>query len=310
MFSAQISSCCLLLLLLGLAHKVVYCGILRVGTPLPWNAAKPVLNIVRTSGIQQFINHYVRSKDVETPLFLWGDEVEYGLFRYDAATGRYDLSMRGKEVKELLVEKEQRLKGLPSGCEWQPEFGSWMVEAVPRDPYGGYISDLLLVEKNMQLRRRRLHAVLKNKEIAPSAGNFPMMGVPGYAHTKDRGGPVANSAYLSDEVINPHPRFGTLVRNIRARRQGNVDIRIPKADQRTIFPLRNTTNDSATAVTKSSTATAALLDNDTTIHMDAMAFGTCHPYTRPLSSIHAHPHKTSRTTLPPSHPLSIYPCIL
>ena len=131
------------------------------------------------------------------------------------------------------------------------------------DPYGGYISDLLLVEKNMQLRRRRLHAVLKNKEIAPSSGNFPMMGVPEYAHTKDRGGPVANSSYLSDEVINPHPRFGTLVRNIRARRQGNVDIRIPKADQQSITPLHSTTSDRAPAV----------VNNDTTIHMDAMAFG-------------------------------------
>ena len=128
------SSCCHLLLLFGLAHNIVYIysGILRVGNPLPWHSAKPVLNVVRTSGIEQFINHYVRSKDVETPLFLWGDEVEYGLFRYDATTGRYDLSMCGKEVKELLVEKEQRLKGLTSGCEWQPEFGSWMVEAVPR----------------------------------------------------------------------------------------------------------------------------------------------------------------------------------
>ena len=268
MFSTKMSSCCHLLLLLGFAC-MTNSGILRIGTPLPWNAAKPVLNIVRTSGIQQFINHYVRSKDVETPLFLWGDEVEYGLFRYDATAGRYDLSMRGKEVKELLVEKEQRLKGLTSGCEWQPEFGSWMVEAVPRDPYGGYISDLLLVEKNMQLRRRRLHAVLRNQEIAPSTGNFPMMGVSGYAHTKDCRGTIANSAYLSDEVINPHPRFGTLVRNIRARRQGNVDIRIPKADQRTITPLLGATNERGKAVIKSSTAA----DNDTTIHMDAMAFG-------------------------------------
>ena len=113
-------------------------GILRVGTPLKWHIAKPVLQSVRTSGIKQFINHYQRSKEVETPLFLWGDELEYGLFRYDATTGRYDLSMRGKELKEQLAKNEEGLKGLKSGVEWQPEFGSWMIEAVPREPYGTF----------------------------------------------------------------------------------------------------------------------------------------------------------------------------
>lgn len=106
-----------------------------------------------------------------------------------------------------------------------------MIEAVPRDPYGGYISDLLLVEKNMQLRRKRLHAVLQNEEIAPTTANFPMMGVAGYGHTIGKGGDVANSAYISDEVINPHPRFGTLTRNIRERRLSNVNIHIPLASE-------------------------------------------------------------------------------
>lgn len=103
-----------------------------------------------------------------------------------------------------------------------------MIEAVPRDPYGGYITDLLLVEKNMQLRRKRLHAVLRKNEIAPTSANFPMLGVEGYGHTEGNGGAVANSLYVSDRVINPHPRFGTLTKNIRQRRRGNVDIRIPR----------------------------------------------------------------------------------
>ena len=103
-----------------------------------------------------------------------------------------------------------------------------MIEAVPRDPYGGYISDLLLVEKNMQLRRKRLHAVLRNNEIAPTSANFPMLGVDGYEHAKDINGVVAASQYVSDRVINPHPRFGTLTKNIRQRRQENVNILIPR----------------------------------------------------------------------------------
>ena len=247
-------------------------GILRTGTPLPWRVAKPVLNSVRRSGITQFINHYNRAKDVETPLFLWGDELEYGLFRYDNATRRFDVSMRGKEVKELLAEKEKGLTALGTGCEWQPEFGSWMVEAVPRDPFGGYISDLFLVEKNMQLRRRRLHAALLKDEIAPSAANFPMLGCEGYAHAVDRRGEVANSAYVSDALINPHPRFGTLVRNIRARRGGNVDIRVPPADRRTVGALHGDAFDSRESAVVRDVASGGAAGGDD-IHMDAMAFG-------------------------------------
>lgn len=35
------------------------------------------------------------------------------------------------------------------------------------------------------------------------------------------------SEYISDAVINPHPRFGCLARNIRQRRGRHVDIRVP-----------------------------------------------------------------------------------
>ena len=120
-----------------------------------------------------------------------------------------------------------------------------MVEAVPRDPYGGFVSDLLLVEKSMQLRRMRIHAVLKDNEIAPSLSNFPMLGCSGYKHTNtnDVNGPIANSKYLPDNVINPHPRFGALTRNIRLRKEENVNIKVP------------------------------FNNNNDTLHMDAMAFG-------------------------------------
>jgi glutamate--cysteine ligase catalytic subunit len=175
-----------------------------------------------------------------------------------------------------------------------------MIEAVPRDPYGGYISDLLLVEKNMQLRRKRLHAALNPNEIAPTTANFPMMGVDGYDHTMAKGGAVANSKYVADDVINPHPRFGTLTQNIRQRRQSNVNIQIPAAinnieklhagviegaevnrlfdccddgdiSLRDVIKIENEKYQSEhrfdeSAVTESGSASD-------TIHMDAMAFG-------------------------------------
>jgi glutamate--cysteine ligase catalytic subunit len=53
-------------------------------------------------------------------------------------------------------------------CIWHPEFGGWMVESTPAKPYSNYANDLLRVEKNMIIRRRRLMSALHENEIAPT----------------------------------------------------------------------------------------------------------------------------------------------
>ena len=62
---------------------------------------------------------------------------------------------------------------------------------------------MFLVERNMKLRRKRLHAGLQMNEIAPSTGNFPMMGVPGYRHT---GNTPEHFTLISDQsTLSSHP---------------------------------------------------------------------------------------------------------
>jgi glutamate--cysteine ligase catalytic subunit len=115
-----------------------------------------------------------------------------------------------------------------------------------------------------------------------------MLGVDGYEHTRGGRGDVANSRYLNDAVINPHPRFGTLTRNIRMRKQENVDINIAKGVD-DIGKINSDADDVngegkipvGDNVTKNQQDSAAhRLDdkaaeslNDDMIHMDAMAFG-------------------------------------
>ena len=56
-----------------------------------------------------------------------------------------------------LNQAEEKLAEFPGeGCNWVPEYGSWMIESTPSRPYTGYAEDLLRVEKNMRLRRKRL----------------------------------------------------------------------------------------------------------------------------------------------------------
>ena len=118
-----------------------------------------------------------------------------------------------------------------------------MVEATPGSPYGGSLEDLLRVEANMALRRARISAACPSGVVPLSLAVFPLLGVgrgdASAPHTAP-GGPFSASAYIGDALISPHPRFGALTANIRARRGSNVDIRVPLyIDARTVrAPVR------------------------------------------------------------------------
>lgn len=71
-------------------------------------------------------------------------------------------------MREILSEKEIIHSHETEGCTWHPEFGGWMIESTPSRPYNNYVTDLLRVERNMLLRRRRLMSVLHENEIAPT----------------------------------------------------------------------------------------------------------------------------------------------
>ena len=129
-----------------------------------------------------------------------------------------------------LNRKESENKQMVEGCSWVPEYGAWMVEATPNRPYTGYTTDLLRVERNMRLRRKRLLTVLNENEIAPTISAFPLIGSQGddgSVPAVSVGGPRTESDYIGDGIINPHPRFGTLTANVRQRRGSKVNIRVP-----------------------------------------------------------------------------------
>ena len=107
------------------------------------------------------------------------------------------------------------------------------------------------------------------------------------------GGPFTQSLFVSDAVINPHPRFGALTQNIRTRRGEKVDIRMPR------FRDTETPKGVVGAPPPTSLAEAEKMDE---VYMDAMAFGmgccclqvTPHPRT--------HGQRTTRTAGGPHTP--------
>ena len=131
------------------------------------------------------------------------------------------------------------------------EYGGWMYEVIPNEPF--LINNLNLIEKNIQNLYRYLTQKYGNKKFL-SIGSFPLLGVGKYYINEDEkdedddkdiikdeeekkakeqyledinNNKLSYSNYLNDKIINRHPRFGNLTRNIRQRRGSKVDIEIP-----------------------------------------------------------------------------------
>lgn len=234
-------------------------GLLVDGVPLSWHDSQPYRAKVKRDGITQFLNVYKSMKDTVTADLKWGDEVEYMLISLDEAkrTARLPLS-----APDLLAVLQREEHSQPPGSTvpvlWRPEYANWMIEGTPGVPYRAFAADLVLVEQNMALRRKAVESLLRKDECALTLTAFPRQGCPQFTVPESTpGGPFARSLYTSDDVINPHPRFGTLTRNIRTRRGRKVDILVPlyqdrytKLDQPLLF------DDSAyrSALSKSSIA--------------------------------------------------------
>jgi glutamate--cysteine ligase catalytic subunit len=83
--------------------------LLKVGVPKTWDASKSDLKYIRQAGVRQFISTYNRVKDLQGDELLWGDEIEYGVFKVDHAQKKVRLSLRAKEVRYTLSAEQWML---------------------------------------------------------------------------------------------------------------------------------------------------------------------------------------------------------
>ena len=119
------------------------------------------------------------------------------------------------------------------------------------------------MQKILHSRRLILINEFSKINVSPlSLPTFPHMGVGQYAITKEQEelttdkNAFSESIYTIDSIINPHPRFPTLTKNIRIRRGKKVEIKIP------LFIDKNT-----------SIEKTDLEPFPNSIYMDSMAFG-------------------------------------
>ena len=251
-------------------------GLLTEGEPLNSEETTKVSSYIREHGVTQFLNTWRRVKDIANDELRFGDEIECGIYVVDETTKTIRLSVRSAELRKLLEEKEKKMEHQTEGVTWHPEFGGWMIESTPRRPYSNYVSDLLRVERNMVLRRRRLLTVLEPNEIAPTVTCFPLLGVGDFIHNSQPfDAPHSKSIYIPDNIINPHPRFAALTSNIRNRRGSKVDIRVPlfKDTNTPEFKLHEGNGLEKAALDINREQNGFQIEDSTDIHMDCMAFG-------------------------------------
>jgi glutamate--cysteine ligase catalytic subunit len=198
-------------------------GFLELGEPpLSWPDCVALSDYIREHGAIQFLNLYNLHKSDRNDSLFWGEEMEYHIvYQPSSAPGPRVYVKAAETAINVLSKAEEMINGSLS---WHLEYGAWMIECVPKDPYNDYLEELLTVEAKLVLSRRKMQTVLSaiDPDVFPiSLPCFPLMGVGDYYFPKEdatRTNNVSSSIYLDDHIICPHPRFPTLTRNIISRR--------------------------------------------------------------------------------------------
>ncbi|KAJ5790119.1 uncharacterized protein N7518_007130 [Penicillium psychrosexuale] len=263
-------------------------GLLALGTALEWPEAKKKAGQVRQWGIEQLLANWRRARGKERDALLWGDEIEYLVVALDDAAKKARLSLAQAEILISLARDEELWKsgsgkrsatGDHEGEEpphFHPEFGRFMLEATPGQPWGIGFKDLLKVESNMKWRREVAKAHMAPNEVPITLTTFPRLGTnddyiqPYYPPS----GPALRSQFVPDEIANPHIRFPTLAANIRSRRGRKVELNVPVFhDANTPRPFKDPTvnYDLHNWPEDDDVRNGAAKDDH--VYMDAMAFG-------------------------------------
>lgn len=206
-----------------------------------------------------------------TRFFLFR-KVEFSLIKFDHENKKCYLSLRADEILPVLQAPEERQeKNLLTL--WRPEYANYMVEATPGYPYEHQIGCFNRVEANMRLRRKQAQDLLGKDEYCVSLTSFPMLGTPQFTwpvYNPTPGKGVTQSLFFMDDAIFPgHPRFATLSKNIRERRNAKVAINVPLfIDENTPQPFVEDLNQYGDDPSPQSESKLAALPNH--IYLDAV----------------------------------------
>ncbi|XP_014438517.1 glutamate--cysteine ligase catalytic subunit isoform X2 [Tupaia chinensis] len=195
-------------------------GLLSQGSPLSWEETQRHADHVRRHGILQFLHIYHAVKDRHKDVLKWGDEVEYMLVSFDHENKKVQLILSGEEVLEILQEKGERTNPNHPTL-WRPEYGSYMIEGTPGQPYGGTMSEFNTVEDNMRKRRKEATSVLEENQALCTITSFPSTLTRNIRHR--RGEKVVINVPIFKDKNTPSPFIETFPEDDEAARASKPD---------------------------------------------------------------------------------------
>ena len=253
-------------------------GFLKIfGRALEYDESKPFHKIIKDAFVKYTIQTIQNEKFCRKPLF--GTEFEFHKIKVNDNEKKVLLDLTGQNDVHNFGTKIKLNDTIISH-----EYGGWMIEALPNKPLD--ILDISHMSESIRKVYRELDDTFGNESIL-SFASFPIISCFDYFSVEDyyKGlkeeeeekleedkkenekedkkieiditqNPYSESQFLNDMIINRHPRFGCLTRNIRLRRGKKVEIKIP------IFKDKNT-------ITKPTNEEPY----PNYIYMDAMGFG-------------------------------------
>ncbi|KIW68734.1 hypothetical protein PV04_04658 [Phialophora macrospora] len=216
-----------------------------------WDVVQSLSARIRDSAIQQLLDLFAQYKDVDNYPPLWGDEIEYQLLSFDESKRTVRLLLEQDDVLNRLHRRDEGQEGETEHVRqvdgkrnpiFQPEFGSFMVEATPGAPYDNSLSSTLSVQGDMTRRRRMIQQMLRGNEAVVTIPGFPRLGAPGTftQPALPSGGQLLRSQFLPDGMVSTYERYGTIHDNVYARREGRAfKVKVPIfRDKSTPWPWR------------------------------------------------------------------------
>ena len=220
-------------------------GFLNVfGIVLQFDESKKYFKIIRDNFVKYAIRELKKKYICKKPMF--GFEFELHKINFDKKNKKIYLDLSAqKEIIESMNSKNHEEFHLSH------EYGGWMYEIIPDKPF--QMEDLDLVENCVENLYKYLNDKY-GKNVFLSLGSYPLLGVGKYYINEDinieedekelqedekskkakeefivdiNNNNLSKSNYLIDKIINRHPRFGNLTRNIRIRRGEKVDVKVP-----------------------------------------------------------------------------------
>lgn len=105
-------------------------------------------------GLMQFVKLYSVHKDrqIKQEDLHWGEEIEYQMFNIDPDTRQVKLACDASHLIQSFNNMNKEEKHFDFAL--LPEFGNWMIEAVPSEPYKTYSDPDHLLSCTLKLKQR------------------------------------------------------------------------------------------------------------------------------------------------------------